>query len=62
MFEDSTFESTGRIRTRSRGWMFAALVLNSTILLGLILFPLVYPVALPRTAMAFLVEAPSVPL
>ena len=32
MFEDSTFESNGRIRTRSRGWMFAALALNGSIL------------------------------
>lgn len=58
MFEDSTFESTGRIRTRSRGWMFAALALNSTILLALVLVPLIYPEALPRQAMLFLMEIP----
>jgi len=62
MFEDSTFESTGRIRTRSRGWMLATLALNSSILLALILVPLIYPEALPRQVMAFLMEAPTPPL
>ena len=61
MFEDSTFESTGRIRTRSSGWMLATHVLNSSILLALILVPLVYPEALPRQVMAFLMEAPPPP-
>jgi protein TonB len=58
MFEDSTFESNGTIRTRSRGWMIAALALNSSILLALILVPLIYPEALPQQFMAFLMEAP----
>jgi protein TonB len=61
MFEDSTFESTGRIRTRSRGWMIAAFTFNSLILLALILIPLIYPEALPRQAIAFLMEAPAPP-
>ena len=47
MFEDSTFESTGRIKTRSRRWMFAAFALNGSILIALILVPLIYPDALP---------------
>jgi protein TonB len=58
MFEDSTFESNGRIRTRSRFWMIATLTLNGSILLALILVPLIYPEALPRQAMAFLMAAP----
>jgi periplasmic protein TonB len=61
MFEDSTFESTGRIRTRSRGWMVAALALNSSILLALILVPLIYPEALLRQAIAFLMAVPPAP-
>jgi periplasmic protein TonB len=61
MFEDSTFESTGRIRTRSRGWMIAASAFNGSILVALILIPLIYPEALPRVAMAFLMEAPPAP-
>jgi periplasmic protein TonB len=61
MFEDSTFESNGRIRTRSRGWMAAALVFNGSILLALILIPLIYPEALPRQSLSLLVEAPRPP-
>ena len=45
MFEDSTFESTGRIRTRSRAWMIAALAFNSSILLAMVLIPLIDPQA-----------------
>jgi protein TonB len=61
MFEDSTFESMGRIRTRSRGWMIATFIFNGSILLLLILIPLIYPEALPRQAIAFLMEAPAPP-
>lgn len=61
MFEDSTFESTGKIRTRSRGWMLAALLLDTAILLGLILIPLIHPEALPRMALSFLMEVPPPP-
>jgi len=58
MFEDSTFESNGRIHTRSRFWMIATLALNGSILLALILIPLIYPEALPQQAIAFLMAAP----
>jgi protein TonB len=61
MFEDSTFESTGRIRTRSRGWMIASFAFNGSILLALILIPLIYPQALTRQAMFFRMEAPLPP-
>src|SRR3954470_6345600 len=61
MFEDSTFESTGRIRTRSRGWMMAAFLFNGSILLALVLIPLIYPEALPRQMMSVLIEAPKAP-
>jgi protein TonB len=58
MFEDATFESLGTIRTRSRGWMIATFALNASILLAMILVPLIYPAALPRMALAMLMEAP----
>ena len=61
MFEDSTFDSTGRIHTRSRGWMLAALALNGSILLAMVLIPLIYPEALPRQALSILLEAPTPP-
>jgi hypothetical protein len=48
MFEDSTFESTGRIHTRSRRWMIAVFLGNTSILLAMILIPLIYPEALPQ--------------
>jgi len=62
MFEDSTFESTGKIRTRSRRWMIAALVLNSSILLAFIVIPLIYPEALSRQSMPFLITVPPPPV
>lgn len=61
MFEDSTFESNGRIRTRSRRWMAATFALNGSILVGLILIPLIYPEALPRQFCTFLLTAPPPP-
>ena len=61
MFEDSTFESTGKLRTRSRGWMIATFVFNASILLALILIPLIYPEALPNFASIILLEAPTPP-
>lgn len=61
MFEDSTFESTGRIKTRSRRWMAATLLFNGAILVTLILIPLIYPGALPTHALPALLVAPEVP-
>jgi protein TonB len=61
MFEDSTFESTGRIRTRSRRWMLATFALNGAVLVALILIPLFYPEALPRQFMSILLVAPPPP-
>ena len=61
MFEDSTFESTGRIKTRSRRWMLAALTFNGSILVTLVLVPLIYPNALPSHMMPALLVAPEIP-
>jgi protein TonB len=61
MFEDSTFDSTSRIRTRSRGWMIAAFALEASILLAFILIPLVFPQALPRQFTPFLTDATAPP-
>ncbi|HVU47532.1 MAG TPA: energy transducer TonB [Terracidiphilus sp.] len=62
MFEDSTFESTGAIRTRSRRWMLATLALNGSILVALILIPLIYPEALPSLSTPVLMTAPVPPV
>jgi protein TonB len=61
MFEDATFETTGRIQTRSRGWMIAAFIFEASILLALVLIPLICPEALPRQVTAFLMAAPTPP-
>lgn len=62
MFEDSTFESTGKIRTHSRAWMIAAFTFNGSILLALVLIPLLYPEALGRQTMPFLMALPVPPI
>lgn len=62
MFEDSTFESTGRIHTRSGNWMVATSGLNGSIVLALALVPLLYPHALPPMVLPFLMEAPVAPV
>jgi protein TonB len=62
MFEDSTFESTGRIRTRSRGWMIATSAFNGSVLAAVVLIPLIYPHALPQMVLPFLVDAPAPPV
>jgi protein TonB len=59
MFEDSTFESNGRLRTRSRAWMFASLAFNGSILLALVLVPLLFPQALPRQMISYLLDIPA---
>jgi protein TonB len=59
MFEDSTFESNGRLRTRSRAWMFASLAFNGSILLALVLVPLLFPPALPRQMISYLLDIPT---
>lgn len=61
MFEDSTFESQGRIHTRSGAWMIATFAFNGSILLALILIPLFYPEALSRMCLPILMEAPPPP-
>jgi hypothetical protein len=47
MFEDSTFESASRIKTKSGRWMLVTGCINVAILILLILIPLIYPEALP---------------
>jgi hypothetical protein len=47
MFEDSTFESAGRIRTGSRRWMIASFAFYASIVLACVMIPLMFPEALP---------------
>ena len=51
MFEDSMMESGGRIKTKSKYWMFATFGINAAILAVLIILPLLYPEALPKNSL-----------
>ena len=59
MFEDSTFDSAGRIRARSRGGAIASMALNGLLLLALVAFPLLYPQILPSRMSAYIMDAPQ---
>jgi len=61
MFEDATFESQGRIHTRSSNWMFATVLFNGSILLTLILIPLLHPDSLPNELRKIIITAPAAP-
>src|ERR1700686_2327160 len=61
MFEDSTFESAGKIKSKSKYWMMVTFITNGSILLLLVLIPLIYPEALPKTAMLTQLVAPPPP-
>lgn len=58
MFEDSTFETMGRIHTRSRGWMMATFAFNSSIMLALVIIPILHPEMLPQITNAIPIDAP----
>jgi len=62
MFEDSTFESAGRIRTRSRRWMIAAFTFNASIVLAFVMVPLFYLEALPHFENIMLITVPPAPV
>ena len=59
MFEDSTFASTGRIRSRNRSGVVIAAVVDTAAAAALVLFPLLYPHMLPRAVSAFLLNLPQ---
>jgi len=58
MFEDSTFETMGRIHTRSRGWMMATFAFNSSVLLALVIIPIIHPEMLPQLTSPILMQVP----
>jgi protein TonB len=61
MFEDSTFESAGRIKTKTKSLMVVTFITNGFILLLPILIPLICPEALPKAAMRMALVAPPPP-
>jgi len=56
MFEDSTFETMGRIHTRGRGWMITTFAFNSSILLALVIIPIIHPEMLPKLTSPILMQ------
>jgi periplasmic protein TonB len=61
MFEDSLVESQGRIRTRSRWFAIGSFFAQAALLVLLILYPLLNPLALPRQSIERLLIAPAPP-
>src|SRR5271170_7017858 len=61
MFEDSLVESQDRIRTRSKWFAIGSFLAQAGLLLLLILYPLLHPLALPRQSIERLLIAPPPP-
>jgi len=62
MFEDSLIESGGRLRTKRGRTSFIAFAVQIMIVIVMILVPLIFTEALPRTQlMTFLVAPPPPP-
>lgn len=58
MFEDSTFESSHRIKGKTGRWMVLTTILCSSVVFVMILIPLYFLDALPKGAMTTLLVAP----
>ena len=61
MFEDSLVESQDRIRTQSRWFAIGSFFAQAALLLLLVLYPLLHPLALPRQSIERLLIAPAAP-
>ena len=61
MFQDALVESSGSLKTRKRYINMLATLLNGAFLVGLILWPLLHPLALPRQTLTRLLVAPAPP-
>jgi protein TonB len=61
MFESSLLESGGKLKTKSSRWAIATFFLNTTALLIMVLIPIIYPAALPKTVLSSLIVAPPPP-
>ncbi|MBI2816689.1 MAG: TonB family protein [Acidobacteria bacterium] len=61
MFEDSLFESAGRVKTKKKFTVFASFVLQCVITGIMILIPLIYTEALPKRELLTFLMAPPPP-
>ena len=58
MFEDSLVESQDRIRTRSKWFAIGSFLAQAALLLLLVLYPLLRPLALPKQSIERLLDPP----
>ncbi|MBS1814218.1 MAG: energy transducer TonB [Acidobacteria bacterium] len=61
MFESALVDSANRIQTRSRYWMLATTSFNAAILAAMVLIPMLYPEALPRSQVTAMLQPPLLP-
>jgi len=62
MFEDSLIESGGRLKTKRGVWTFLSFIFEAVLVGVLVLIPLLFTEALPKTQlMTFLVAPPPPP-
>ena len=61
MFEDSTFDSAGRIHTKSKTTVIISFVLESILLVVLAIIPLIFSEALPTRGLMTMLVAPPPP-
>lgn len=61
MFEMSLVESFGQLRAKSSRYLWITGTFNATLVALMVLFPLLYPEALPRTTLAALLTVPAPP-
>lgn len=62
MFEMSIVESSGALKTKSGRFVWMTAALNAAVVGAMILVPLLYPEALPRTLLTSVVTAPPPPV
>jgi protein TonB len=61
MFETSLIESSGQLKSRSSRYMWITGTFNAVIVAAMIVVPLLYPEALPKTAMTAMLLTPQAP-
>lgn len=61
MFRDALVESSGRLKVRHKYLSSLSVLINGSLLLALILWPLLHPQGLPKQALSTLLIAPAPP-
>lgn len=61
MFDSAFVESGNRIQTKTKYWMLVTTSFNAAIVAAMILIPMLYPEALPRSAVSAMLQPPPLP-